>query len=323
MARSFPRVTLFVPGEAEHLEAWNARLDGLTIGSGGRLVRTGNAEDLPRVDVEWVENDGAFGQAFSFGTVAPGDVTRIERTPGALVLSAHVDLLEGRSSLVELVSALRDAGAVAVRLEQSKLGWTIERWLELFRADDAWAWHRGAVTFLSSGDALQSCGMHAFSRPDVRLPLEGPAPGLQHFGEVLNVYQLAEDPALLSGHTFAPDAETPRRRLERWPDLEYPEGHPCHNPYGVWRLGPPGSKARARTASVSFMPTLRSLLEAARTDGAPLTKTRVEHLRDHAVVMAIAPKDLAALERSRGYADLDPELIWEQWAALERARQAR
>jgi hypothetical protein len=323
MARSFTRVTLFVPGSAGDLETWNARLDGFSIDAQGRLAPTAKKAKLPRVDVEFVENDGAFGKAFSFGTVAPDEVARLDSAPGALVLSAHVDLLEGRAALVEVVRALSDAGALAVRLEQSKLGFGVGRWLELFGADDAWAWHRGAVAFLSSDGALQSCGMHAFSRPDVRAPLDGPAPVLQRLGEVLNVYQLEEDPPLLSGHTFSPDAETPRRRLERWPDFEYPEGHPCHNPYGVWRLGAPGSRARTTVASVSFMPTLRALLEAARDGGAALTKKQVERLRDEAVVMAVDPAHLAALERARGYADLDPELVWEQWAALERARRHR
>jgi hypothetical protein len=163
MARSFPRVTLFVPGEARDLEAWAQRLRRFSIDRGGRVARAAATKDEPRVDAEWLENDGAFGQAFSFGTVEPAGVERIDRAPGALLLSVHVDPSEGR----------------------------------------------------------------------------------------------------------------------------------------------------------------RSLLEAAQTDGAPLTKARVERLRDQAVVMAVAPKDPAALERSRGCADLDPELVWEQWDALERARQSR
>ncbi len=41
-------------------------------------------------------------------------------------------------------------------------------------------------------------------------------------------------------HEWVANDETPRRVLERWPDAEYPPGHPCHNPYGVWRVGPAG-----------------------------------------------------------------------------------
>jgi hypothetical protein len=60
-----------------------------------------------------------------------------------------------------------DTGALAVRLEQSKAGWDVTRWLELFSSDVPWRWHRGAIAFLADEDSFQSCGMHAFSLPDV------------------------------------------------------------------------------------------------------------------------------------------------------------
>ncbi|MCU0697673.1 MAG: DUF4261 domain-containing protein [Myxococcaceae bacterium] len=309
MGRSLVRVILFVPGSPPSLSGWKLALRGLSI-DGERLEGVG-----PRVDLEWVANDGHFGEAFSFGTVPAREVKRIDQAPGALVLSCHVDLLEGRAALVAMVERLRDAGALAVRLEQSKLGWLVDDWLAHFQADDAWSWHRGAVTFLRGDDALQSIGMHAFSRPDVWLPLDEPNEALQQLGSTLNVYQLEEDPTLLSGHTFRPDEATPRRRLERWPALEYPEGHPCHNPYGVWRFGQKGSTAREHTGAFNFMPALRAVLEAAAKQG-PLDEARVLALRDAASVVAVEPRMLLTLERQRGYADLDPELVWEQWSAL-------
>ncbi|MBL8923118.1 MAG: hypothetical protein JNJ54_29985 [Myxococcaceae bacterium] len=313
---SFVRLTLLVPGRCASLREWNKALRGLAL-EGDQLVGAG-----PRVEVEWAPNDGQFGEAFSFGTVPPRGVRQLARAPGALVLSSHVDLLEGRIELVAMVEKLRDAGALAVRVEQSKLGWLVDEWLEHFRADDARSWHHGAVMFLTEKGALQSIGMQAFSRPDVRLPLDDDREALQRVGSALNIYQLEEDPALLSGHTFRLDEATARRRVERWPDLGYPAEHPCHNPYGVWRLGPSGSTAREHTGSFSFMPALRALLEAA-SKGRRLTKAEVLAIRDRASVMAVEPRMLAKLERERGYADLDPELVWEQWSALHPERQVR
>jgi hypothetical protein len=267
------------------------------------------------VDVEWVENDGEFGKAFSFGTVEPEVIETLEAAPGALVLQWSVDLRNGRKEIVAVVERLRDAGAIAVRLEQSKLGWDVSRWLELFSSDDEWSWHRGAVALLGSDGALQSCGMHAFSLPDVRATLEGDAPAVQQLANVLNVYQLAEDPVIRSGQTFAPDRETPRRVVERWPDTRYAPEHPCHNPYGVWRLGPAGGTARPLGELVpTFVPPLRVLLAALEDkNGKPLTKKQVEAARDGGVCIAMNPRDVQRLERERGYADLDPELAWEQW----------
>src|SRR5690606_38737988 len=137
----------------------------------------------------------------------------------------------------------------------------------------------------------------------------------------LGVYQLTEDPAIVSGETFAPDHDTPRRVVERWPDTEYEPGHPCHNPYGVWRLGSPGGTARPRGETIPvFIPALHAVLLAtqART-GAPLTREQVESLRDRATCVAMTAADAQRLERSRGFADLDPDHAWEQWQLVRQA----
>jgi hypothetical protein len=313
MTRPITRLTLFVPGTQPSVTAWNAALkhDGLNV-EGDVLRGKGLAA---KVDVEWVENDGGFGAAFSFGTVSAETVKMIDDAPGALVLHWPVDLREGRQEITGVVERLGHAGALGVRLEQSKLGWDTSRWLQLTLADDAWSWHRAAVGFLGSDETLQSCGMHAFSLPDVLVEVDEDVSGLQHFASVLNVYQLAEDPLILSGQTFSADRETPRRVLERWPDSQYPPDHPCHNPYGVWRLGPGGGTARPQSELASvFMPALSVLLTALEAkSGQPLTKEEVEATRDKGPCIAMAHRDAQALERSRGYADLDPDLAWEQW----------
>ncbi len=220
------------------------------------------------------------------------------------------------------VGRLRDAGALAVRLEQSKLGWDVARWVELFSSDDPSAWHRGAVAFLEQDGSIQSCGMHAFSLPDVRVRLDGDRPAAHALASILDLYQLVEDPVIRSGETFTPERGAPRRVIERWPDTENPPGHPCHNPYGVWRVGPPGGTARPMGKLVpTFIPTLGAMLGALEErHGKPLTRAQVEAARDGAPCIALAPRDVQKLERRRGYADLDPELVWEQWQLVRAQR---
>jgi hypothetical protein len=264
--------------------------------------------------VELITNDGELGKAFSFGTVTDAVRETIDRAPGALVLHWPIDLRTGRKEITTAIRALRRAGALAVRLEQSKVGWSIADWLKLFGSRDPWAWHRGAIAFLSTGSTLQSCGMHAFSLPDVRIATDGDARAAQELASILDIYQLDEDPVIRSGETFAPDASTPRRLVERWPDVEYPPDHACHNPYGVWRIGPPGGTARSLGEhELVFVPSLRAILGAQKSK---LTKKQLEAIRDNANCIAMTPRDAQRLERERGYADLDPELAWEQWKLL-------
>jgi hypothetical protein len=320
VARSITRVTLFVPGTPNSANAWSSALSrhGLHLDRG--ILRGDQFETA--AEVEWIENDGEFGSAFSFGTVSPEVIEALDNAPGALVLHWPVDLRDGRREILIAVERLRDVGALAVRLEQSKVGWEVSHWLELFSDDDPWGWHRAAVAFLRNEDVLQSCGMHAFSLPDACATVDDDVQTLQAFASVLNVYQLAEDPLLLSGQTFSPDRETPRRVVERWPDTEYPPEHACHNPFGVWRLGPPGGTAHQTSELVPvFMPALRVLLATMEDKAAkPLAREQVESIRDQGACIMMKQGDAQKLERSQGYADLNPELAWEQWKLVREHR---
>jgi len=174
-------------------------------------------------------------------------------------------------------------------------------------------------------ERVASCGMHAFSLPDARVELGDASPeDIRELVSALNVYQIGEDPLLLSGQTFSPNAESPRRVVQRWPDDGYPAEHWCHNPYGVWRLGPPGGRARPQhELHLAFVPPLLALLRALEKQHGVLTRAQVEEARENAVCLAMAHRDAQKLERTRGYADIDPGLAWEQWSLCANSPASR
>jgi hypothetical protein len=269
---------------------------------------------------EWIENprDGSFADSFSFGTVEPPILAAIDAAPGALLVQLTDDLRKGRERVVAVVEALRERGALAVRLEQSKLGWAIDRWLALVRPGDPWALHRCAVTMLVGDGRVVSCGMHAFSLPDASVHIDTMTSGeAQELLSALNVYQLGEDPLLLSGQTFSPTAGSARRVVQRWPDDGYPPDHWCHNPYGLWRLGAEGGQARPqRELHPLFMPPLVVLLHALEQKTGPLTRRQVEETTERGTCVAVEHRHAQEMERARGYADIDPDLAWEQWCVV-------
>lgn len=311
-------VRLFVPGTAATLPQWEGSLGrtGLVL-DGESLTSKGVAF---RALVEWVENDGSFGQAFGFGTVTAEERRAIAGAGSALVLDLPVYLGAARGEVAKLIVGLGAAGALGARLEQSKLGWSVTRWVQALEGDDPWALYRSAVMVLEDRGVSRSCGMHAFGLPDAQV--EAPAREANQLLGSLNVYQLAEDPVLVSGDTFAPDAETPRRRLERWPDDGYPQGHACHNPFGIWRLGPEGGRADRRgELRPVFLPALVVLLTAAEEKaGRPLRRDEVERVTSEGTCVMMAHADARKLEQHRGYADLEPGLAWNQWKLLREAR---
>jgi hypothetical protein len=292
-------VRLFVPGTARTRAQWEGALTSVDLSF--------------RPLMEWVDNDGSFGQAFSYGTMSPQEQRAVDEAGSAVILDLPVYLGDAAGEIANLITALGHAGALGVRLEQSKLGWPVARWIEALESGDPWMLYQCAVVVLQDGAVTRSCGMHAFGLPDAQV--EAPPAEAGRLLGTLNVYQLAEDPVLVSGDTFRPDMQTPRRRMERWPDDGYPQDHPCHNPFGSWRLGAEGSDADPRTElRPVFVPPLVVLLTAAEEKaGRPLRRDEVERLTGEGACIMMTHADAKSLERSRGYADIEPELAWSQW----------
>lgn len=56
-----------------------------------------------------------------------------------------------------------------------------------------------------------------------------------------------------------------------------------------------------------------TLLNRERAKGAPLTRSEVNEIRDACPCIAMTPEQLARVEGERGYSDIDPEQVWEEW----------
>ena len=66
-----------------------------------------------------------------------------------------------------------------------------------------------------------------------------------------------------------------------------------------------------------FVPALVAVLQHAETDkGEPLSEEEVIAIRDNAACMTVRHSQAQAIESKRGYPDLDPENVWEEWQAV-------
>ena len=63
-----------------------------------------------------------------------------------------------------------------------------------------------------------------------------------------------------------------------------------------------------------FMPALVLILrDAERKKGGPLTEREVLSIRDKGACMMLRVEHAIELDEKRGYNDIDPERVWEQW----------
>lgn len=65
-----------------------------------------------------------------------------------------------------------------------------------------------------------------------------------------------------------------------------------------------------------FIPSLISILtNAEKAKGEPLTKEEVIGIRDSSTCVAVKLCDAITMEKERGYTDIIPEDVWDEWQA--------
>jgi len=314
MSDRIPSFLLLVPGPWNEAEEVVARLADAGVGAtvaGTAPLAAGT------VEVDLVDDPGlgaAVARAWT-GELSDALRSRLEGTTRAALVEIGQRLDEDLGALAKLGHALSEAGGLAVRMERSGHAMSWETWLSRVEGEDPRGLFALGVIFGRDADGnLFTCGMHHFDRPEVQVAMaetEEPA----YLLEALSLYLLFDSPNLTSGHTFRPDEDSPRRVLERWPDHRHGAGDGRHNPFGIWRLLAPGRQGLEPLQTVpTFMPSLSALLLAAeRSAGRPLQRKEVAALVEKGTTIAMEIADAIALERTRGYADIEPRLAWEQW----------
>ncbi len=316
--RYVPSTLLLVPGPWRHADE---AIEALSRAGIPAVVGGQAPFEAGSITVELVDDDGV-GAAVSGSLGGDPSAELVE-----LLESSH------RAALVEIAGrlsadvartarvgrALRDAGGLAVRMERSGVAFEWAAWLDLLETEPPGLLSLGVIMFRDA-ESLFTCGMHHFDLPDIELVGGGDEAVAAGWLDAFAGYLLFEDPALTSGHTFRPDEDSPRRVLERWPDHRHAQGDGRHNPFGIWRVLPPGERGLEPfgLALVPIPSLVSVLLAAERNLGRPLSKAEVERAADEAASTAMAIADAAALEQSRGYADIDPRLAWEQWKVVRR-----
>jgi hypothetical protein len=314
MDRHVPSFFMLVPGPWREAEEIVRVLEERGIAA--KLTESGPLQ-AGEVGIDVVQDDDLAG-GFSWGRAGPlaaALVKRIGTCTHAALIQYGRRLDESAPQVAQLGRTLRDAGGVAVRMEASGAASAWEPWLEQLESGAASRIYASAVIAVQDDrGVLFTCGMHHFDLPDAQIEMADSSEALAWL-DAFCVYQIEEQPALASGHTFRPYSEAARRVLERWPDHRHDPRDGRRNPFGLWRLQEPGStRVQAGALIPTIVPSLVAILASAeRSQGRPLTRSEVENVVSKSTAMSMEPAHALALERSRGYADIEPELAWEQW----------
>lgn len=315
MAGRVPSFFLLVPGPWSNDEELVAQLRSAAIDS---TPPSQSPIEAGQIRVEIVQDPGGFGGAFAWGSRGPMPdevVAQAAGTTNAALVEVAGYLHEQLEPTLALGRALAAGKGAAVRMEASGGASEWSNWTDDLGSGFAGSLFRAACLVISDGEGgFFSCGMHHFGLPDAHV--EGLSPqDAARWLELLGGYQIENGPVIHTGHTFGGDEHGGKRRVVRWPDHRHDPYDGRHNPFGVWRSTPAAeSGLEALSPEPVLIPALVAILTAAeRRNERPLTRSEVEQLVENSSAIAMEPADARALERSRGYADLEPRLAWDQW----------
>ncbi len=289
------------------------------------VLSTGSPIEEDQIRVQVVTEAEGFGAFVSWGPRGELPAEVVAEAAGcsqAALIEVGGYLHERASVVLSLGEALRDQGGVCVRMEASGGACTWEHWADCLRSGQPWDLFR-VGTVLASGEEGRffTYGVQEFGLPDAAVDGLSPRDAATWL-ELLCGYELENGPVLSTGHTFGGDEHGGKRRVERWPDHRHSPSDGRHNPFGLWRA----TKAELpgltpESPQPVLMPSLLVLLAATeRKKARALLESEVAELLDGCPAIAMAPADVRDLERSRGYADLEPRLAWEQWQLIREPR---
>jgi len=306
---------LLVPGPWESTEAVTALLS--TIGSG--VVSLGSELGEEAIGVEVVEDSDGFADALSYmpGLITDAEIAACGQTHRAVVIEVEGTLDARREIVGELCAILHGHGGLAIRFEASSKAHSLPETVRALASGDIAELLQVALVFSFDGEQYFSIGMHQFNLPDVEVSgVTEEEAGYWLF--TFTAYTLEDDPIFADGHTFGVDPDAPRQYLERWPDTRHHGDDGRQNPYGLWRVLPPGVEGLpVLDPEPTYIPSLSSmLLSKERELGRPLTEAEVVEIADTSVAMAVNIKDARTMERARGYADISGRRAWEQWQII-------
>ena len=172
-----------------------------------------------------------------------------KHTAVAYILSPRLpakDALWISGRVLQLIAALLDDGALAVKCESAGIAHGAERWRELAKRarkksllDRASALRLAFVRRpLGADDLLYSCGMHLLGARDIEVPASDEVMADVEWIDLLATYILAETPerGIHDGEGFRREEGGERRILRERKCTRYEPDDFFHNPYGYWRL---------------------------------------------------------------------------------------
>lgn len=191
--------------------------------------------------LEIYEKDPNLRQAFeyaSMGKMTKEELDAIEEHTFTLYIIGSAGSLELAQKMMSVSLAILQTGGLGVKIETTGKAFSNETWKALCSLKDEARFYDAFVTKLrAQDDVFYTCGMHNLGLKDAIVGAVDMDTAI-HTLDIFSLYQIIEQPKILTGETFSATEKSPAFQILEEKDTRYPEGDGFHNKNGLWILRP-------------------------------------------------------------------------------------
>ncbi|WP_110934035.1 DUF4261 domain-containing protein [Paenibacillus bouchesdurhonensis] len=238
---NIPKIVLGIPGVWEDRNAFK---DAMTRSGNGYIYLGNHIGYLEKPDqfyeVNISEHNPYIAEAIEIGghgLFSKEDVEQLRKHRSIIYLITEGGTLEKVINVMEVASAILNAGGIAVNVESSGRARTKKDWLEITKSKDITRLFSAFIQMSQENEVYYTTGMHCFGLRDVKTASEGiTARDVATLFRIFCLYNLDEKPQINDGETFSLDPSSPIYLLKQEECTMFDEEDPYFNPYGVWNM---------------------------------------------------------------------------------------
>ncbi|KOP64772.1 hypothetical protein AMS62_05515 [Bacillus sp. FJAT-18019] len=234
-----PNIILSIPGiwkDREHFKEEMLRKGNGYIYMGNHIGNLNQPSQFTEVQI--IESNPYIAEVIKYngrGVMQEEDIEKIKKHQSVIHLIGEGGSIENVFEIMDVASAVLEAGGIAVNVESSGRARSKQDWLEINRSRDIQKLFSAFIQMSRGEFTFYTSGMHCFGYRDLTTSVENIlAKEVANLFRIFCLFNLDEKPNIRDGETFSISKDSPTYLLKESVCTMFEEEDPCFNPYGVW-----------------------------------------------------------------------------------------
>lgn len=236
-----PKIVFSIPGiwkDREHFKKEMLRKGNGYIYMGNHIGKLEQPNQF--IEVDMGEFNPYITEVIEFngrGVLQKEDIENIKAHQSIIYLIGESGTIENTLKMMDVASAVLEAGGIVVNVESSGRARSKQDWLEINKSRDIQKVFSAFIQMSRQDNTFFTSGMHCFGHRDLIASAENASTKeIATLFRIFCLYNLNENPKIRNGETFSISKDSPTYLLREAVCTLFDKDDLCFNPYGVWDL---------------------------------------------------------------------------------------